>query len=435
MRIAIFTDSYVPDKNGVSASIDQFTKLMAADGHKIMIFCPKYGLYKDKRYPNITIKRYAAFKWPTYGDIRIAIPFIGAAVRDLREFGPDLVHVQTPITIGWIGIWASKILKIKNIQTYHTYIPDFLSYLNPKLLFGIKKISSEENASKMSKLVAGSSLGDDKALFARIKSYFEKDSADKAVKAKKTKKKTKKRINDTFGRDFTCVVYDRADLILTPSKAMAKILKQQGVKAKVEVQSNGIDYDFFKKKEDYGVKNHIVHFGRLGHEKSVDVVIRAFSIAQRTIPELTLDIWGDGPARKVLQLLVSSLGLNNKIRFYGRYEINKLAGELPKYDFFATASTIETQGIVILEAMASGLPVLGVDKFAISEVVHDGENGYISRPFDIEGMAANMVKLLQDDKKLERFGQKALEMAKSHEIKKCKEQLLNTYERVVSGRI
>ncbi len=427
MRIAIFTDTYLPDKNGVSMSIDSFTKLMADDGHQIMIFCPFGGRFKDKKYPNITIKRYLSITAPSYKDMQLALPFIWTAVRDLKEFNPDVVHIQTPLGIGWIGIWATKILKMPNIQTYHTYIPDFLVYLKPKTLFGFNKITNYINDSKMTKTLASIDILEDNKTIAKFRAKLNKivdEITDTDVKNSSSK------LDERFGRDYTRVVYNRADLVLTPSLAMKKVLKQQGIKTKVEVMSNGVRYDFFKKKIDYKITNRIVYLGRLGHEKNVDVVIKAFNIAQASRPELRLDIYGDGPARLTLQSLVKSFGIGKKVKFLGMYDINKVSQVLCEYDFFAMASTVETQGIVILEAMASGLPVVGVNKLAVPEVVKNGKNGYISEPFDADGMAKNMLKLLESDKKLKQFGKYSLEIAKSHEINKCKDRLLSIYKKV-----
>jgi len=209
---------------------------------------------------------------------------------------------------------------------------------------------------------------------------------------------------------------------------MKKTLKKQGVKTEVEVLSNGIDYDLFKKKTDYRITNKMIHMGRLGHEKSVDVVIKAFAIALKENPDLRLDILGDGPAKKTLQNLTKNIGLSKQIRFGGAYDINKVSKLLCHYDFFVTASTIETQGIVILEAMASGLPVLGVNKLAVPEVIHDKKNGYISKPFNPQGMAKNMLKIIESEERLRTFGKKSLVIARSHEIYKCKDRLAHFYE-------
>jgi glycosyltransferase involved in cell wall biosynthesis len=359
--------------------------------------------------------------------MKLALPFVLGVTSDLREFKPDVIHIQTPLGIGWIGIWATKILKTKNIQTYHTYIPDFLVYLKPKTLFGINKIANYINSSRLIKALVEADISKESYSSAKFQVYLGqriKEITESVAKNNNSK------FTERFGRDYTRVMYNRADLVLTPSGAMKDVLKKQGVKTKVEVMSNGIDYDFFKKKTDYRIKNKIIHIGRIGHEKNVDVVIQSFRLALKERPALTLDIMGDGPSLKSLQALVRSLDLHNKVKFWGAYDINKVSKLLCNYDFFVTASTIETQGLVILEAMASGLPVLGVDKLAIAEVIHDGKNGYLSKPFDTKGMAANMLKMLESDEKLEQFGKKSLSIARAHEIEKCKDHLFRIYERM-----
>jgi len=425
MRIAIFTDTYLPDKNGISMSIDSFTKILAAEGHQIMIFCPKKGRIKDEKTPNIFITRYASFTAPSNKDTKISLPFILTAVKDLKEFNPDVVHIQTPMGLGFVGIWASKILKLKNIQTYHTYIPDFLVYFSPKTLLGISKITNYINNSKMAKNIISKSNNIEEAphfnMFKLRLSKIVKEASDVDIE------KDENTFKDRFGRNFTRLLYNRADLVLTPSKALKDLIKKQGIKTKIEVMSNGVHNSNFKKKTDYVIKNRMVYTGRLGLEKSVEVVVEAFYIAQKTLPSLRLDIYGDGPAKKPLQILAKKLGIAKKIKFWGAYDIAKVSQKMCEYDFFVTSSTVETQGIVLLEAMASGLPVVAVKKLAVPEIVLNGKNGYLSEAGDAKVMAKNMLKMLESGKKLEQFGHKSLAIAESHEIMKCKDRLLQKY--------
>lgn len=431
MRIAIFTDTYIPDKNGVVASIDRFTRLMADDGHKIMIFCPKCGHYKDIKYPNIEVKRYISFTAPSYKDMKIALPFVLSVTNDLKDFNPDVVHIQTPLGVGWVGIWVTKILKMKNIQTYHTYIPDFLVYLKPKTLLGINQIANYINSSRLIKALVEADISKENYNSAKFQVYL--GQRIKEITANVAKNNNSK-FSEKFSNDYTKAVYNRANLVLTPSQAMKIVLKKQGVKTKIEVMSNGIEYNYFKKKKDYNIKNKVIHIGRLGHEKNVDIIIKAFAVALKNNSSLNLDIMGDGPSKKSLQLLVKSLGLSKKVKFWGAYDIKKVSQYLCDYDFFVTASTIETQGLVILEAMASGLPVMGVKKLAIPEVIKDGENGYLSKPYDIEEMARNMLKMTESAERLEKFGKKSLVIAKHHEITKCKEKLEKIYQKLANKR-
>lgn len=432
MRIAIFSDNYTPDKNGVSMSVENFSRLLAADGHQIMIFCPKKGrFFVDKKQTNIIVKRYSSITAPSNKDTKLALPFIFTAVKDLKEFNPDIVHIQTPLGIGLMGLWATRILKIKSIQTYHTYIPDFLIYLSPNALLGIDKIIKYLSNSRLARKVELKSNIDDKDVdFSKFKTHLSK-MLRVVFESKGTTED--KKLKDIVGKRIAKFVYNKSDLILTPSKSMQRYLKSHGVKKKITVMSNGIDISMFKRKTDYSIKNRIIYTGRLGFEKGVDVLIQAFYIAQKTQPKLQLDIWGDGPARKSLQVLANKLGVGKKVVFKGFYDINKVAHKISEYDFFVTASTIETQGIVLLEAMASGLPVVAVDKFAVKEVVLNGKNGYLSKPDDIEALAANIVKMNSDAKKLAEFGKNAIDMANYHDVNKCKEKLFKIYQQV-SGK-
>ncbi len=427
MRIAIFTDTYLPERNGVVVSVDRFTKMLADDGHEIMVFCPKWGRHRDKPYPNISVKRYISFSAPSYKDMKLALPFVLSVTSDLKEFNPDIVHIQTPLGVGWIGLWATKILKLKNIQTYHTYIPDFLIYIKPQTLFGIHKIANYIYSSRLIKALVEADISKESYGSKKFQAYL--GQRIKEITESVTRNNNGK-FTERFGRDFTKVMYNRADLVLTPSEAMKKVLKKQGVRTKTEVLSNGIDYDFFKKKTDYKIKNKILHIGRIAHEKNIDVVIQAFKLALEKNPKLTLDIMGDGPSKKSLEALTKSLGLTGKVKFSGWYDLKEVSQILCEYDFFVTASTIETQGLVILETMASGLPILGVNKLAIPEIVKNGQNGYISKPFDVKGLAKNMLKALESEERLEQFGKKSLAIAKQHEIIKCKDRLFHFYEKM-----
>lgn len=430
MRIAIFTDTYVPDRNGASASINQFTRLMADDGNQIIIFCPKAGHYKDRPYDNITVKRYQSVTAPTYKDFKLALPFIWTAVKDLKEFAPDVVHIQTPLGIGWMGIWATKILKIKNIQTYHTYIPDFLVYIKPRSLIGINRITDLINGAKLARKLDKIDVSDESYESIGLKPLLEQITKERESEEKKNKTN---KLDERFGRQYTRMVYNRADLVLTPSLAMKKLLKKQGVEPKIEVMSNGIDYDFFKKKTSYAIGNKIVNIGRLGFEKRVDITIQAFAVALKDNPKLRLDIYGDGPAKKSLQVLAKKLGVSKNIKFWGVYDIAKVSQKLCEYDCLATASPIETEGIVLLEAMASGLPILGVRKLAVPDIIKDGKNGYLSNPSDIDGMSRNMLKIMESSKVLERLGKNALEVAKEHEVRICKKRLFGFYEKIAKS--
>lgn len=429
LKIAIFTDSYLPEINGVATSIARFSKLLADDGHKIMIFCPKYGRYRDEPYPNMEIRRYSSVRFPTNKEVKVSLPFITGVIQDLKKFEPDVVHIQTPLSVGWVSIWATKILKLKNIQTYHTYIPDFLVYLKPKTFLGFNRVVNYLGTSKLIKTLVETDVTGNGNQGKLNKYLSEKiDEATKKVTIDKNSKMTER-----FGWELTKAVYNRAELVLTPSAVLQKTLKKHGIRPSVEVMSNGVEYDLFQKKAEYVFKKRLIHVGRLGYEKHIDVVVRAVALAIEREPKLTLDIIGDGPARKSLQELAKKLKVEKSIKFLGFKKREELLKMYRQYDAFITASTIETQGIVLLEAMSAGIPVIGVKKLAIPEIVLHGKNGYISRPFREIEMATNISRLYKlDEVDYKRFGQKALQTARLHDIQSCKEKLEKVYYQIAN---
>ncbi len=179
---------------------------------------------------------------------------------------------------------------------------------------------------------------------------------------------------------YTRMLYNRADQVFTPSATLKRELMRHGVTSPVDHVSNGIDLSLIAVKASYEVTGKILHAGRRGQEKNVDVVIKAFARVAESQPGAVLDIAGDGPAREGLEKLVRQLGMQKQIRFLGFVDRASLAQRYRDYDCFATASTIETQGIVLLEAMAAGLPVVGVRALAIPEIVRSGGTGSWCRP-------------------------------------------------------
>jgi len=116
---------------------------MARSGHSVLVIAPRYDGNPDAPAGGISVKRYPAFSFASNRATRIAVPFLTAILRDLRDFKPDIVHIQTPMGIGVTGIVASRILGIPSIQTYHSYIPDFLAYLSPYQLLGMNRITEK----------------------------------------------------------------------------------------------------------------------------------------------------------------------------------------------------------------------------------------------------------------------------------------------------
>lgn len=433
MRIAYLTDTYLPETNGIVTSIHNFTESLAKNGHQILIIAPKYNRKHDHPIENIQIKRYPSFSFSSNKNTRIAYPYVTGIIADLRAFKPDIIHIQTPMSIGVAGLMAAKILGVPSIQTYHSYIPDFMVYLNPYNMLGLNKAAESIASSRAIRKIVES---DAYRVLDRMSDNIQRRSEIILGLNRVTRRVFRRgetKLSERFAWDFTRFLYGRSDLVLTPSIALAKLLRRHRIKAPVLDMSNGIEYHYFHKKKDYAIRNRMIYVGRLGLEKGIDVVVHAFALARKQNPALYLDIYGEGPARSEITKLATKLGVIDHMTFHGFVTRSLLKRALKQHDFFVTASAMETQGLVILEAMAAGLPVLGVNALAVPDLIHDGKNGYLVEPHNYKQMAEAMLKLVEDKAKNKRFGEKSLEYAEVHDLPNCVAKLESVYRELIDS--
>jgi glycosyltransferase involved in cell wall biosynthesis len=213
------------------------------------------------------------------------------------------------------------------------------------------------------------------------------------------------------------------------------------LKSKLTVISNGIeaekifgakpDKEKLKKKYKLG-KFNIIYVGRIWVEKSLNVVLDSFKLVQEKIPESRLIIVGDGPEKENLVHQTQELGLEKKVVFTGKIEHEKLikSGIIKVCDIFVTASKTENQPLTVMEAMASSLPIIGVKKLGLIELIKNNENGYLARPDDPKDISKYIIKLFQDKRLREKMGKKSLNLIKKHSIKKTGDRLEKLYSKV-----
>lgn len=426
MKIAIFTDTYEPEINGIVTSTATFAKMLAADGHKVMIFCPRYEKDNEPGQEGIVIHRFRAFSFASNKNTHIALPPTAKIIKILKEFKPDLIHVETPMSIGMTGVLVSKIMNIKCVQTYHTYLPDFSAYLSPSKIFGIERVKKKVAESQIASTIRGTGF------YQRIRELNHK-ALKELLEILPKRKKLNLNLADRSVWSFTRTLYNQSDLVLTPSGVLANLLKRHGIKPTVMPQTNGIQSKDILVKQEYKNSGKILHFGRLGLEKDVDVVVRAFEEALSKDKRLTLHIIGDGPARESLENLAAKLVLKDKIKFYGFVPHEEVVKKLRNYDLFVTASPMETQGLVVLEAMAAGLPVVGVDMLAVPEVVHNGVNGYVVPRRNHKKMAEKILEITSDIQKSRLFGSQSKKIAAEHEIGHAYQLLKEKYLNLIKG--
>lgn len=412
MKIAIFTDTFLPKIDGIAISTKSFCERLTAKGHEFVIICPRYGPddaeLLDGHTPIIRLKN---FPLPSYPDVKVVYPQKKKIRKALADFQPDLVHIQTPGLTGRYGIRAARKQGVPIVGTYHTLMTEMAEYATLYRLLRIDKIK--------------------KLLFAGA------DSRKIIKKMNSAKKIKKKKFTKKIIKQLTNQIYSKCETIITPTKIIGEDLKQQGIKKPIKVISNGINPDYFAEqgKTLYNPPYRILHSGRLSFEKNVHVVLKAYYKLLEKNPDITLDLIGDGPALTPIQKEIQFLRLEKQIRTHGFIPHEELIASYDQYDLFITASTMETQGLVALEAMARGLPVVGVNAYALPELIHHGQNGYLAEPHDHEAMSHYISLILSNPQLYASFSQKALATARQHDVNRSVDQLEKLYQQTISKRV
>ncbi|MBU2036696.1 glycosyltransferase [Patescibacteria group bacterium] len=385
MKIAIFTDTFPPQVNGVAHTAYLSAKNLIASGHTVAVFTVAK---KPKDRPDISLENLQVFRLPSlpalvYPGERFTLP-IGITLWQMKKFNPSVIHLHTPFSVGWEAVLMSKILKIPLVGTHHTFYNHYLKHV--KLDFEwMKKISWK----------------------------------------------------------FTIGFYNHCDLILSPSNSLADELIKEGLERSIGVLQNSIDINLFKPLENqtageevkkfFGVKNRSVcYMGRLSYEKSIDQVIRAFALINKKMPDLNLMIIGDGPERKNLEKLAKDLNVNNSVIFTGSLLYNgNLVKALQANDLFISASKSENMPLSILEAMAVGLPMVLVKEKGLAELIQENVNGIFARTDDPADIAEKVLFLLSNTDLLNKFSQGSRQMAMEYSNGKVTDLLMKSYEKTI----
>jgi len=384
VKIAFVSDTFVPEFNGIVTATVRHTAGLVARGHTVHVYCPRY---RDAcaAPEGVQVSRNPSFSWPGNPDTRVSLVWPPALARNIAAFSPDVIHVQTPLALGLSGLRAARRLGIPSVQTYHSWIPGFMAYIRPGRVLGLSRGPIRPHES-------------------------------------------------WFSRTFVRTVYGWNDLVLAPSHTLVTELRDLGVRAPCRTQTNGIDLTEFTPKHTYEPTRTILLTGRLGYEKHAEEVIAAFALFAPAHPGWRLRILGEGPAAPYLHALVAREGLGDLVSFRGFIDRADLLAEYAHADIFATASDIETQGLVVLEAMASGTPVVGVRALAVPEMAHDGVHGIIVEPHDTPAMARALATLADDDALRERLGRAAVDGAAAHALPRALDSLEYVYQEVAAGR-
>ena len=232
------------------------------------------------------------------------------------------------------------------------------------------------------------------------------------------------------------------DLVISPSAGMREVMVRYGVDVPIEVVPNGVDLQPFRQpiqpinrsEFGYGPDDVIlVYAGRLGPEKNLPFLLRSFAGTAQAYDHVALFLVGDGPERDNLQDRVRHMGLTKRVHFTGMLPYTDVPGYLVMADAFVTASVTEVHPLSVIEAMATGLPVLGIKSPGIGDTIQDGKTGFLVQEEDLASFTAKMVRMVVDHDERRKMGVAARQASETYAIENTVETMLEHYRRVTAG--
>jgi glycosyltransferase involved in cell wall biosynthesis len=370
MRIALFTETFLPKVDGIVTRLSHTVDHLQRLGDEVLVVSPDGGLTE---YKGAKIFGIPGFPLPLYPELKLALPrpSIGHA---LEEFKPDLVHVVNPAVLGLAGVYFSKSLRVPLVASYHTHLPKYLEHYGLGMLEGV--------------------------MWELLKA-----------------------------------AHNQAQLNLCTSTAMQQELTSHGIE-RVDVWQRGVDTELFQPHlASQDVRSHLsqghpespllLYVGRLSAEKEIEQIKPVLE----SIPGARLALVGDGPHRQELEKHFAGTATH----FVGYLTGIDLARAFASADAFLFPSRTETLGLVLLEAMAAGCPVVAAGSGGIIDIVTDGVNGYLFDPTDDQGAIAATQRLLANAEERDTLRQNARAEAEKWGWSAATRQLQDFYRDVVAS--
>ena len=315
MKIGIFTDTYVPEINGVVSVLEMMTRELGREGHEVYIFCPSHPKGDDIR-PGIY--HFPSLKFIFYEGMRMAIPYNRSALRRIPSL--DIIHSHDPGPMGLLALWASGRYHIPHVHTYHGLYMDYRRYLPRAIRPTLGMVKS------LSRLLC-----------------------------------------------------NRCNAIIAPSDQMKHELEGYGITRAIYALPFGVDEEEFSHEIRWNIRvalsfpneDLLLYAGRLGAEKNLDFLLRSFRHILSVRPSVRLIIAGDGPHRQVLERHAVNLGIAPYVVFTGFLRRRDLI-DLYKQTLFVFTSKTETQGLVLMEAMMAGAAVIAVGAMGPLDIISSG---------------------------------------------------------------
>ena len=377
MRIGMMADVYKPHVSGITNYIDLNKRYIERAGHDVFVFTFGDQDYKDDEprvvrspgLPLVDTGYYLSFRYPL------------AAKKMLQTM--DVVHIHHPFLSGRLALRYCEPLRIPTVFTNHTRYDLYAQAYLP--------ILPEE-------------------------------------------------ISDGLLQAYMPPFCKAMNLVISPSASMANILREMGVTSPIEIIPNGVELQLFYKADplsraDFGFTPDdilLVYAGRVAPEKNVPFLLRAFAGVAQALDNVHLLILGSGPKQLQVEVqeLVNELNISHRLRFTGMVPYERLPSHLAMCDAFVTASVTEVHPLSVIEGMASGLAVMGVQSPGVGDTVEDGQTGFLATE-DLAAFTAKLTRLCLDPSLRKQMGDAARQASTRYAIERTTKLMIEQYERLV----
>ena len=383
MKIAMFTNSYLPMVGGVATSIDRFAREMRRRRHEVLIVAPSYDDDGDAADDGPVV-RVPSLHHLNGSDFSVAMPAGAGILRRIEQFKPDVIHSHHPFTVGNAAVRTAAVLGRPLVYTWHTMYEHYVHYI---------PVQAEMMKSFIVRMAVG---------YANL-----------------------------------------CDHVIAPSRSAADIIRDQGVAAPTTVIPTGVDVErfargrgkAFRQAHDIPASACVVgHVGRLAEEKNLEFLTRAVAQAMRLQDDVYALIVGEGPLVPAMRQILHEAGVDGRAVFAGACRGATLVDAYHAMDCFAFASTTETQGLVLAEAMSAGKPAVALDAPGSREVVRDGLNGRLVQHPQVEAFAEAIRWICRRrGREATMLADAARTTAEAFSVKRCSQQLLELYARMVGS--
>ncbi len=378
----MISDVYFPRVNGVSTSIRTFRRELERRGHHVALIAPDYPPHEDQ---SEQVMRVPARTLPFDPEDRLmSAALVGMREDELREREFDLIHIQTPFAAHRAGVALARRLGLPVVETYHTFFEEYFYHYIPFLPKALLRLAARRLSRRQ------------------------------------------------------C---NRLDALVVPSRAMQAALRAYGIDVPMEVIPTGIDLEKFADgdgaafRASHGIAPErplLLFVGRVAFEKNIGFLLEALVEIKAGLPKALLVVAGEGPALPSLRRRAVALGLEGSVLFIGYLRNSaELRGCYRAADAFVFASRTETQGLVLLEAMALGVPVIALAAMGTHDIL-DAGMGALTPHDDPADFAAHALRLLRDDKLRAHLGAQGREYVHQWTAGAMAERMLDFYRGVIA---